>query len=92
MTEEMLDNLSEGHRVLFEIMLIEALSEGTSDDRERLRSNLIRVGFDDQCARQLLRADLPENVRASSLLRLLSLKQEPAAKPALEKKIAAEKA
>ena len=93
MTEMMMDSHSARARVLFETLLIEALSEGTSEDREQLRSNLVRMGLDDHFARRLLRADIPEIVRASSLLRLLHLKQEGCPEPAApEKKTATEKA
>ena len=93
MTEMMIDSLTAGDRVLFETLLIEALSEGTSEDREQLRSNLVRMGLDDHCARRLLKADIPEIVRASSLLRLLGMKEEVSLDPAApEKKTATEKA
>jgi hypothetical protein len=79
--EKIIEKFSAADRVLFEVMMIEALSEGREEDREKLRSNLIRTGFDDYYARRLLRLDIPGYVRASSILRLLSLREEAAAEP-----------
>ncbi|HWP42613.1 MAG TPA: hypothetical protein VNO14_05220 [Blastocatellia bacterium] len=89
MNDEKMRNLSAEDHALFEVMIIEALSDGQLEDRERLRSSLILGGFDDHCARRLLRADIPEYVRASSLLRLLSAGEESPAGAAKERAAAA---
>jgi hypothetical protein len=75
MADDMMRRFSAEERALFEVMLIEALSEGAEEDREQLRSNLLRVGFDDHCARLLYRVDIPQGVRVSSILKLLNLKE-----------------
>jgi len=97
MNEDLMKRLSAEERALIEVMLIEALSEGSDEDRERLRSNLLRVGFDDHCARLLYRVDIPEDVRVSSLLKLMNLKGDASkegelAEPLSVKKTATESA
>ncbi|HSE97503.1 MAG TPA: hypothetical protein VLD57_04480 [Blastocatellia bacterium] len=96
MNEKIMERLSEGDRILFEVMLIEALSEEKGAGGERLRSNLVRAGLDDLCARRLFRADIPESVRAMALMRLLKQPEaervEAERDPPAEIKTAAEKA
>jgi hypothetical protein len=97
MNEDLMKRLSAEEWALVEVMLIEALSEGSDEDGKRLRSNLLRVGFDDHCARRLYRVDIPEDVRVSSLLKLLNLKEDASkedelAEPQSVKKTATESA
>lgn len=96
MNEKIMERLSADDRILFEVMLIEALSDERKKGGQRLRSNLVRGGLDDLCARRLFRADIPESVRAMALMRLLKQPEaervEEERDPPAEIKTAAEKA
>lgn len=69
--ESLIENLSSEERALFEIALIDALTEWPRDDQHKLRSALIKHGYDDQCARRLMKDSISSSVRASTLLNLL---------------------
>ncbi len=63
--------LTRDQRALFEIVLIEALTTGSREDRHRLRAMLIKHGIDELCARRVMKESLSERIRASTLLYLL---------------------
>lgn len=66
-----IENMSVEERVLFEIVLIDALTKWPRDDQHRLRSALIKCGYDEQCSRRLMKEAISDSVRASTLLSLL---------------------
>ncbi|MGA9772682.1 MAG: hypothetical protein WBV94_26870 [Blastocatellia bacterium] len=67
----LIENMSAEERALFEIVLIDALTKWSRDDQHRLRSTLIKHGYDEQCSRRLMKDALSDSVRASTLLSLL---------------------
>jgi hypothetical protein len=67
----LIENLSAEERALFEIALIDALTEWPRDDQHKIRSALIKHGYDEQCARRLMKDAISSSVRASTLLALL---------------------
>lgn len=71
MDVSLIENMSAEERVLFEIVLIDALTKWPRDDQHRLRSALIKCGYDEQCARRLMKEAISDSVRASTLLSLL---------------------
>lgn len=71
MNVSLIENMSAEERVLFEIALIDALTKWPRDDQHRLRSALIKCGYDEQCSRRLMKESISDSVRASTLLSLL---------------------
>ncbi len=71
MDVSLIENMSAEERVLFEIVLIDALTKWPRDDQHRLRSALIKCGYDEQCSRRLMKEAISDSVRASTLLSLL---------------------
>lgn len=71
MNVSLIENMSAEERVLFEIVLIDALTKWPRDDQHRLRSSLIKYGYDEQCSRRLMKEEISDSVRASTLLSLL---------------------
>jgi hypothetical protein len=69
--ETFLRGMSSEERALFEIVLIDALSEWPREDQHRLRMALIKHGYDELCARRSMNETVSDRVRASTLLRLL---------------------
>lgn len=69
--ETWLRKLSAEDRALFEIMLIDSLTKWSREDQHQLRSTLIKHGYDEQCARRMMKDKMPDQVRAATLLRLL---------------------
>src|SRR4029079_7038050 len=69
--ESLIENMSPEERALFEIALIDALTKWSRDDQHKLRSTLIKHGYDEQCARRLMKDAISSSVRASTLLALL---------------------
>src|SRR6185503_9031095 len=69
--ESLIENMSPEERALFEIALIDALTKWSRDDQHKLRSTLIKHGYDEQCARRLMKDSISSSVRASTLLALL---------------------
>jgi hypothetical protein len=69
--EEHLRRMSAEDKAMFEVQLIDALTKGSREDRHRLRSALIKVGYDEACARRVMRASVSDRVRAKTLLGLL---------------------
>ena len=67
----LIESMSAEERVLFEIVLIDALTKWPRDDQHRLRSALIKCGYDEQCSRRLMKEAISDSVRASTLLSLL---------------------
>lgn len=67
----LIENMSAEERALFEIVLIDALTKWPRDDQHRLRSALIKHGYDEQCSRRLMKEAISDSVRASTLLALL---------------------
>jgi hypothetical protein len=58
-------------RALFEVQLIDALTTWPRVDQHQLRSTLIKHGYDEYCARRVMRESVSDRVRASTLLGLL---------------------
>ncbi|MFY9554681.1 MAG: hypothetical protein WAV47_08210 [Blastocatellia bacterium] len=69
--ELLFKQMSAESRALFEVSLIDALTNKAPEKKDRLRSALIKCGYDEQCARRVMSESLTELVRASALLSLL---------------------
>jgi hypothetical protein len=69
--ELLLARMSPEARALFEVTLIDALIEWPGEERQRLRSTLIKHGYDEYCARRVMKEDVADSIRASTLLYLL---------------------
>jgi len=69
--ELLIKQMSAEDRALFEVSVIDALNRGTREGQHRLRSALIKYGYDEHCARRVMIEDLSERVRATALLGLL---------------------
>ena len=63
--------MSAEDKALFEVQLIDALTKWPREDQHQLRSALIKHGYDEQCARRVMRESISDRVRASTLLGLL---------------------
>jgi hypothetical protein len=70
-SEPRIKQMSAEDRALFEVLLIDALNSSTRERQHRLRSALIKYGYDEQCARRIMSEDLSDRVRATALLNLL---------------------
>jgi hypothetical protein len=70
-SEPLIKQMSAEDRALFEVSLIDALNSSTREGQHRLRSTLIKYGYDEQCARRVMSEDLSDRVRATALLNLL---------------------
>jgi hypothetical protein len=77
--EQLIKQMSAEDRALFEVSVIDALNNRTREGQHRLRSALIKYGYDEQCARRVMSQDLSDRVRATALLSLLrpQWRQEP---------------
>lgn len=71
MSESFIRRLSQEERAFIEVALIDALTKWPREDQHRLRSMLIKHGYDEMCARRLMKDAISERVRASTLLSLL---------------------
>jgi len=69
--EPRIKQMSAEERALFEVSLIDVLNGANSECRRRLRSALIKCGYDEQCSRRVMSQDLSDRVRATALLSLL---------------------
>ena len=69
--ERFIKQLSAEDRAMFEVSVIDALNNRSPESQQRLRSALIKQGYDEQCARRVMSADLADRVRATALLTLL---------------------
>jgi hypothetical protein len=69
--ESLIKQLSPEDRAMFEVSMIDALNKASREDQHRLRSALVKCGYDEQCARRVMGADISDRVRASALLGLL---------------------
>ena len=87
MSESFIRRLSHEERAFIEVALIDALTKWPREDQHRLRSMLIKHGYDEMCARRLMKDAISERVRASTLLSLLRPQTRPAEsdEPAREK-------
>jgi hypothetical protein len=72
-----LERVSPEDRAMLEVVLIDALTKWPRSDQHLLRSTLIKQGYDEQCARRLMREAISERVRASTLLSLLRPQSRP---------------
>lgn len=70
-SESFIRRLSHEERAFIEVALIDALTKWPREDQHRLRSMLIKHGYDEICARRLMKDAISERVRASTLLSLL---------------------
>ena len=70
-SEPLIKQMSAEDRALFEVSLIDALNRSTREGQHRLRSALIKYGYDEYCARRVMSEDLSDRVRATALLTLL---------------------
>jgi hypothetical protein len=87
MSESFIRKLSNEERAFIEVALIDALTKWPREDQHRLRSMLIKHGYDEMCSRRLMKDAISERVRASTLLSLLRPQTRPAEadEPAREK-------
>jgi len=69
--EPLIKEMSAEDRALFEVSVIDELNHRTREGQHRLRSALIKYGYDEQCARRVMSEDLSDQVRATALLSLL---------------------
>jgi hypothetical protein len=69
--ESLIRRFTSEERALFEIALIDALTESSRKDQNHLRMALIKNGYDELCARRSMSEPVSDRVRASTLLRLL---------------------
>ena len=69
--ELLVKQMSAEERAMFEVAVIDALNNHSGESQRRLRSALIKHGYDEQCARRVMSADLADRVRATALLTLL---------------------
>jgi hypothetical protein len=69
--ESLIVRMSLEERVLLEVALIDALTKWPRDQQHRLRSTLIKHGYDEHCSRRVMKETIPDSVRASTLLHLL---------------------
>lgn len=69
--EPLIKQMSAEDRALFEVSVIDALNNRTREGQHRLRSALIKYGYDEQCARRVMSEDLSDRVRATALLSAL---------------------
>jgi len=69
--EPLIKQMSAEDRALFEVSVIDELNHRTREGQHRLRSALIKYGYDEQCARRVMSEDLSDRVRATALLNLL---------------------
>jgi len=69
--ESLIKQMSAEDRALFEVSIIDALNNRTREGQHRMRSALIKYGYDEQCARRVMSEDLSDRVRATALLNLL---------------------
>jgi len=69
--ETLIRRMSSEERALFEVSLIDALNRGTREEQHRLRSALIKNGYDELCSRRVMSENLSDRIRAMALLKLL---------------------
>jgi hypothetical protein len=69
--DSLVRGLTRDQRAFFEVVLIEALTTGSREDRHRLRAMLIKHGVDELCARRIMKESHSDRIRASTLLYLL---------------------
>jgi hypothetical protein len=77
-SESFIRKLSHEERAFIEVALIDALTKWPREDQHRLRSMLIKHGYDEMCSRRLMKDTISERVRASTLLSLLRPQSRPA--------------
>ena len=70
-SEPMIRQMTAEDRALFEVSIIDALNNRTREAQHRLRSALIKYGYDEMCARRVMGEDLSDRVRATALLTML---------------------
>lgn len=68
---DLIKRMTPADRALFEVSIIDALNNRSREGQHRLRSALIKCGYDELCARRVMSPDLSDRVRATSLLNLL---------------------
>jgi hypothetical protein len=69
--ETFLGSLLGEDKALFEVALIDALSGLSRELQHPLRATLIKHGYDEHCARRLMKGEISDRVRASTLHDLL---------------------
>ncbi|HKA19863.1 MAG TPA: hypothetical protein VKN18_16350 [Blastocatellia bacterium] len=69
--ETFIRRMSSEERALFEVGLIDALNGRTREEQHRLRSVLIKNGYDELCSRRVMSENLSDRIRAMALLKLL---------------------
>jgi hypothetical protein len=70
--ELLIKQMTAEERALFDVSIIDSLNKDSPEDRHRLRSALLKYGYDEQCARRVMSGDFSDRIRASALLSLLS--------------------
>ena len=69
--EAFLRSLLGEDKALFEVALIDALTGLPRELQHPLRATLVKHGYDEHCSRRLMRGEISDRVRASTLLDLL---------------------
>ena len=69
--ETFLRRLMGEDKALFEVTLIDALTGLPRELQHHLRATLVKHGYDEHCARRLMKGEISDRVRASTLLGLL---------------------
>lgn len=69
--ESLIKQMTAEDRALFDVSIIDILNESSREEQLRLRSALVKYGYDEQCARRVLSEHFSEQMRASALLGLL---------------------
>ena len=64
-------NLLREDKALFEVALIDALTGLPRELQHSLRATLVKHGYDEHCARRLMKGEISDRVRASTLHGLL---------------------
>ena len=67
----LIKQMTPADRALFEVSIIDALNNRSREGQHRLRSALIKCGYDELCARRVMSQDLSDRMRATALLNLL---------------------
>jgi hypothetical protein len=71
LNESRIKQMSAKDRALFEVSVIDVLNKCSREDQHRVRSALIKYGYDEHCARRVMDEELSNRVRACALLSLL---------------------
>jgi hypothetical protein len=68
--------LSRESRILFEVSVIDLLMNASHEQRQLVRTALVKCGYDEHCARRVMSEEISDRIRASTLLNLLRQPRE----------------